>query len=274
MDIETIESMVDVIFGNDLISNATELVSPDMGDIWSKISGIYDAVIFPVAIVLLVLFFLIEMTDLVSRDNFTIDHMIKLAIKFVLGLFLMENGLELLQGMFDFGSAITGGITEYLSNNSEGFTADIDGIKASINQGTKMTDGIKRFGQALPLLVPYFGSFIVTILIKVTCWSRVVEIVVRSMMAPIAMADIYSGGTNSNGFRYLRKYLAVCLQGAFIVATLIGSAFVKGTILGGGSVSSLTEFTTTYALSLLVFSFSIAALLTKSQGWANDLCGV
>lgn len=285
----TLKSMVENIFGNgfyqDMLKavtfNVGSIDSPEGTSLWGAISGIYNNVILPVGYALLCLYFLIELIEKTSSENLNFEHFIRLFIKLIVGKMLMDNALTLLFGMIDFSNSIVAATAE--GYEAPGSSIDLQGIKDSIDAINKW--GIlTMIGLWAKLIIPYVGNVVVNILASVICWSRSVDIVVRMLMAPIAMPDIFSEGTRGNGFRYLKKFLAVCLQGAIILAIVIAMNIlylniVTNSIAGknpGEPVvfNSYDDIPDSFFISSLIMSFTTVTLVMRSKEWANDIVGV
>lgn len=75
-------------------------------------------------------------------------------------------------------------------------------------------------------IIPYILSFGTKIIVIFIGISRLVELTVRVIFAPFAVADVYQKGSNSGGMRYLRKIFALILQFAAIVGIYIACASI------------------------------------------------
>ena len=112
--------------------------------------------------------------------------------------------------------------------------------------------------------LPWVFAWISKMICIVICWGRMIELGVRAVTAPISMADIFQDGTHSGGFRYLRKFLGVCLQAAVIMLVIQVSGIIQGLIIGKNTVTMFKA---------VVVGLSTCMLVVRSQQFASDLVG-
>ena len=94
----------------------------------------------------------------------------------------------------------------------------------------------------------------------------------------MAVADVYGQGTNSTGFRYLKKFMALCLQGGaiLILLSLTNAIFVTAF----SEVSDLSEFSEVFSIigfaitTILPIECAMTGLVLRSQQIINDVLGV
>ena len=129
--------------------------------------------------------------------------------------------------------------------------------------------------------------------------SRIVELSVRAMFAPVGVADLFGDGNHAAGIRYLKKIFALALQFALAViitdcvALLIqwkvgpdavkaisdlkaatGNSFSKKeTIAFLDAITGSGKFGSTW-LTCLGLTVTKIGLLFKSMSIANDIAGV
>ena len=122
------------------------------------------------------------------------------------------------------------------------------------------------------LLLPWVGQWIMKLCISVICYTRVVEIYFRATFAPIALADFFHSGLQGSGWRFLKSFLAVCLQGGTIlVIAILFSALTAQHITNVDQVvKDLIPFIGVY----LAFGASAVMLMFKSLSLTKELVGV
>ena len=99
-------------------------------------------------------------------------------------------------------------------------------------------------------LIPWLLSMIGSVVIQIVLISRVLEIVVLTVFAPLAIADIYREGTSSSGVQYMKRMLALGLQVAVILVINAATQAIILEVIGGNSgltmsklLKEVTEFT-------------------------------
>jgi hypothetical protein len=85
---------------------------------------------------------------------------------------------------------------------------------------------------------------------------------------PIGIANIFSGGSNSRGVKYLLSYFAAVLSGAVMfVAMKLGFAFMTTILNSDYGVTSST-------LIILAIQFSIVGACMSASAKAKEIIGV
>jgi hypothetical protein len=91
------------------------------------------------------------------------------------------------------------------------------------------------------------------------------------------MPDIFSDGTRGNGFRYLKKFAAVALQGAIILAIVLTMSWLnEKMILTASNIETITKLDDipfSLMFSSLTTSWVTVMLIQKSKDWAMDIIG-
>lgn len=228
-------------------------------DMMKSMKPVYTDIVSPVGEALIVLFFLIELIDKTTKDNFSVEHFFKLMLKVVIAKFLIENGWDILTGCINVGSNLAGAIT----SDPKGLTSKskvLDQYAKEIQE----TNTIGNLGMIIQWFLPWVFAWISKMICIVICWGRMIELGVRAVTAPISMADIFQDGTHSGGFRYLRKFLGVCLQAAVIMIVIQVSGIIQGLIIGKDTVTMFKA---------VVVGLSTCMLVVRSQQFASDLVG-
>lgn len=247
---------LNVTLGKDMKEVITGNTTTDM---MKSMKPVYTDIVSPVGEALIVLFFLIELIDKTTKDNFSVEHFFKLMLKVVIAKFLIENGWDILTGCINVGSNLAGTIT----SDPKGLTSKskvLDQYAKEIQE----TNTIGNLGMIIQWFLPWVFAWISKMICIVICWGRMIELGVRAVTAPISMADIFQDGTHSGGFRYLRKFLGVCLQAAVIMIVIQVSGIIQGLIIGKDTVTMFKA---------VVVGLSTCMLVVRSQQFASDLVG-
>ena len=247
---------LNVTLGKDMKEVITGNTTTDM---MKSMTPVYTDIVSPVGEALIVLFFLIELIDKTTKDNFSVEHFFKLMLKVVIAKFLIENGWDILTGCINVGSNLAGAIT----SEPKGLTSKskvLDQYAKEIQE----TNTIGNLGMIIQWFLPWVFAWISKMICIVICWGRMIELGVRAVTAPISMADIFQDGTHSGGFRYLRKFLGVCLQAAVIMIVIQVSGIIQGLIIGKDTVTMFKA---------VVVGLSTCMLVVRSQQFASDLVG-
>lgn len=131
------------------------------------------------------------------------------------------------------------------------------------------------------LLVPWLFAKLTYFVCMIIAFTRCLELLVRAAIAPMAITDIYSQGTHGNGFRFIKKFFAIALQGAIIIllVTAMGQAAgfdfttsdsvhkLASSILGNGTSGTGALWKTVF------FRIAGTGLVLKSQSVASEVVG-
>ena len=229
-DFFTLEGLIKIIFQTDLFSSITETLSVNLfsptdkfGSVLNLIRGLYDT-IYPLAVMLLFIYVMIAIIEKCSADTFTWDQLWKIFATLLAAKILMEHGFELLDKLFSIGLAITDRFAALRSPGAEFALGEdeikeiLDGLNGSMNWALKFIRNILLW---IALLIPALISYLMKIAVAVICYSRIAEIYVRVVFTPVALSDVFHGGMQSSGWRFLKSFLAICLQGATIIVIAI-----------------------------------------------------
>ena len=154
-------------------------------------------------------------------------------------MFIM-NSDAIVGYLMDAGTALSEGIT----NTDVGynfFSTDHPERK------TMLINGIEKFGMKDKLsyivlaLIPWLISMIGEIILQIVLISRILEIGVMTVFAPIAISDVYREGTSSTGVQYMKKMLALGMQVAIIIIINVATQAIISEIMGSGAGQALTN---------------------------------
>jgi hypothetical protein len=120
-------------------------------------------------------------------------------------------------------------------------------------------------------------ALVINAITYIVCISRLLEMSARGCFLPIAIAMMSDDGWRGAGGRYIRKYIAVCAQGAVLVVagtmisygmSVAGSSMI-GQLSSCGSISSFLG----YLVLFIAIAIAGVSMLFKSIGIVNDAFG-
>ena len=278
-DMQEIYDMAKVAYGSDAYSDILNYLSfsapnEDASDkdnassMWLMIEKIYS-IVLPVGYALMLLYFLLDLLNKVTNDNFNLEHFFKSFLKLIIAVILLSNGLDLMKGLAEFAQAIASAVSGL---NKDGIKAA--GTEEISNKLTEWADicstahgSFARLGYKMSLMIPYYIKQGMKIVIWVIAFSRIFELGVRCCFLPIACADVFGEGTKGSGFRYLKKMLATLLQSAVIVVLIWSYTVIISQV--NTALTSVDPF-----ITQVVGALSLIMLLFKSQNLASDIVGV
>lgn len=272
-----IMAMYDAACGDKLIEDTTDILS--ISDCRTSIGGAFSGFIdggaklaytslTSVALSLIVMYFLFSITDKVAQGQMTIEIFVPEFIKLLAAAFLVLEGYNFFKLLISLGESITKTVGNSFTNdrttNNLRYMVETNADDSAIVQVSVLA----------VLIIPTIFGLLARLSIYVVCIGRALEIIVRLALSPIAVADVFGNGLNSGGFRYIKKFLAVTLQGAVIVVIIHIMGTLNATLAippdNDTSVSALFG----NLMKVVFVNLAGVSLIIKSQSIVNDVIGV
>lgn len=276
----TLEGLIKIIFQTNSFSEITDLMSINLfspsgqfGGILNVIRAMYNTV-FPVAVMLLFIYFMLAMIEKCSNDTFSWEQMWKLFAALLASKIIIEHGFEILEYLFSVGLTIVNSFTGLRSAGSEFALGEeeIQEILDTLNSNMAWVfTFLRNILIWIALLIPALVAFIMKCCIYVICFSRIAEIYVRVVLTPVALSDFFHGGMQSAGWRYLKSFLAISLQGAMIIVIAMVYDQLMAVMLGNYAQDH--EFWKFFSISMIMQASAIM-LMFKSLNLAKEVLGV
>lgn len=216
-----VDYFLEQIFGDSLFESIFNTLNKNLfgGGEYATASNfaenLYTSVVMPVALMLLCIYFLIALVDKFSSENFTWEQMVRQMCMFLVGFYLIDKGFDLLKLLFDLGLSFLQDVGAPGSEGSVSASASvIEQFKKEKFHSVKIISDVLK---VCYLMVPWLLTWILKLCVKIICYTRLIEIYVRASFAPIAFSDFFHNGFQGAGWRFLKSFLAVCLQGAVIL---------------------------------------------------------
>jgi hypothetical protein len=108
----------------------------------------------------------------------------------------------------------------------------------------------------------FVGGTLINVAINWVVFAILIELGIRYVFTPIAIADLYSEGYHSAGMRWLKKMLSCALSGALIYLTMYGANVIK------------TQLTGFHPLQLTAVNLTMTGFFAKCRQIADEIVGV
>lgn len=271
-----IMAMYDAACGDKLIEDTADILS--ISDCRTSIGGAFSGFIdggaklaytslTSVALSLIVMYFLFSITDKVAQGQMTIEIFVPEFIKLLAAAFLVLEGYNFFKLLISLGESITKKVGNSFTNdpttNNLRYMVETNADDSAIVQVSVLA----------VLIIPTIFGLLARLSIYVVCIGRALEIIVRLALSPIAVADVFGNGLNSGGFRYIKKFLAVTLQGAVIIVIIHIMGTLNATLAippdNDTSVSALFG----NLMKVVFVNLAGVSLIIKSQSIVNDVVG-
>jgi hypothetical protein len=186
--------------------------------IFSLVQGLSDNVILPIAGIVITYVLVAELIGmLIERNNLQeVDTWMffKCFFKACVAVLLLSNAFTIVMAIFDVGQYIvtqaTGLVTTQASINTASALESIKSAMDSMELGELAMLAIETAFVSLALKI-------ISILITVIMYGRMIEIYLSCSVAPIPMATFANHEWGMIGQNYLKGIAALALQGFFIV---------------------------------------------------------
>lgn len=205
------------------ISPNLDYVSQRMDTILESMlsSGPYMALIDifkMLGVFMLLTYFMIDLIDRVGDTQFSLEILFRQLVKFV-GLYAIMIYLpNLLGGFLEFTKAIN----ELIINNVTGTSTYWEEFAQAANTINGSTDMDMNDGGGLLQMISLVGT---QLIMQILTWTmsvdRALRIGFKSLIAPIACADMVTNGMSSNGIRYIKSILALYLQSPVMLMIMV-----------------------------------------------------
>lgn len=264
-----ITMMLESIYGGGLVQatyDALMIFSSSYSSSIADTMGTISDFLKPIAGVIVCMYFLMNLIDKATTDNFSSDQFIKMLLKLAFSIIIIENITDWSVRIMDFGIAFTNGIASSISGISDLSTLDMQNIVENMGFWSKLG------GMAI-LLIPWAISLLVRLGIYFLVYGRAIEIGVRAIFSPIGCSDLMNGGVNSNGFKYIKKMLAVSIQGGVMLIVVICSSLLTRDVFANDLGNGVSIFDLAFIAKYLGVSLSMVGIMAASKQIANDIIG-
>ena len=213
---ESVNQQVESVAGQ--VGTSPANFSPD---IFNMIRNISESVILPIAGVILTFIACYELIQLVTDHNnlAQLDTWIifKWVFKTFVAVLIVANTFNIVMGVFD--------VAQHVINQSGGIIAGSTAISAADLDAVKETLEDMNVGALLGLYLETFilklMMAILSALIFVIIYARMIEIYLMTSLAPIPLATLGNREQSQIGQNYLRSLFALGFQG-FLILICVG----------------------------------------------------
>lgn len=237
------------------------------GSIFSMIRNLSNTVILPIAGMVITFVLCYELISMLTEKNNMHDidtwMFFKYIFKMMIAVYLLSNTFNITMAVFDLGQHVVNSAAGVISHDT---AVDVSALLAATE--TAMAD--MQLGElvvlALETLLVNFGMKIMSIVITVACYGRMIEIYLYISVAPIPFATMTNREWGQIGSNYVRGLFALAFQAflmmvcvgiyGVLVATIQVTANLHASLFGVGAYTVLLCYTLfkTGSLSRQVFN--------------------
>lgn len=249
--------------------NVSETPTEFSQTIVDNLRTVSDTAILPVAGLILTYVFVYELYQMVIEKNkggeYDVGEMMFLIFKTAGMIILLTNSFDITLAVFDLGKWITDKIPASTLTIPQSVTENILGSIPDGEVGYALTMWLVA-GVALII------TFVMSGIIYLVAWSRIVTVLLYVSVAPIPYATLLNKDwIGTIGQSYVKNLLALMLQGYFMIVCLI----IYSGLLEKSSSLITTEGSGLYGLMLMLVSMGIVVVtLTRTHSLAKSVVGV
>jgi len=232
-------------------------------EVFTFIKSINTNVVLPIAAIILTAILCIELIQVVMRKNSMQDtdtfEFFKYIIKMWIAVWLVSHAFDFSMAVFDVAQSMIGkaaGVVGTSANITPGnFDAMVDALKTE-SLGTLI-------GIALETGLVKFSLTILSILITVILYGRMIEIYIYCSIAAIPFSTMGNKEWGSIGTNYIKSLFALGLQGLFILIFFGIYAVLVKTV-------NFTDIHTSI-LQVLAYGLILGVMMMKSGSIAKAI---
>lgn len=232
--------------------------------IFSMIQNLSNSVIVPIAGIIITYILCYELISMLTEKNnmHEIDTWMffKYFIKMWIAVYLVSNTFTITMAVFDVGQSVVnaaaGSISSQTAINIDSMISAMDSAMATMEIGELVV-------LALETLIVSFCLKIMSVLITVILYGRMIEIYLYTSVAPIPFATMTNREWGQMGTNYFRGLFALAFQ-AFLMMVCVGIyAVLVSTITISSNMHSALFGVAAYTV-LLCFTLMKTGSLSKS----------
>ena len=234
------------------------------GSIYTMVKGLSDNVIVPIAGIIITFVLCYELISMVTEKN-NMQEMdtwmfFKWFFKAAVSIYLLTNTFNIVMAVFDIGQHVVGGAAGVIGGST---SIDIASTLDTMRTGMEAMEIGELLGLAIETLLISLCLKIMSILITVILYGRMIEIYLTVSVAPIPFATMTNREWGNIGTNYFRGLFALAFQG-FLIMVCVGiyAVLINNMIIADNIHSAL--FSVAAYTVILCFSLFKTGSLSKS----------
>ena len=187
--------------------------------LWNTVQKLTIQTITPVGVALVTTYFIMSLIDMASKDNTTLEHYINEFIKLIIAVTIVTKSWPIILYLLKISETMIRDIRNEIGKSQ---FDQLDNIIDSIMNNSSSWGGyvILWFSSILPWLIKKISI----VALYICVFMRALDVSWRAALFPIGAANLFEGGINSPGVRYIKAFFGALLSGAMIMILLAVSA--------------------------------------------------
>ena len=234
------------------------------GSIFSMIRSLSNSVIIPIAGMIITFILCYELISMVTSANNMHDvdtfMFFKYFFKMWVAVWIVSHTFDMVMAVFDVGQHVVNSAAGIISGSTAIDISSLVGQMSTTMQTMEMGELVLL---ALETLLVSFGMKVMSVIITVVLYGRMIEIYLYSSVAAIPFATTSNREWGQIGNNYLRGLLALAFQGFFIMVCVAIYAVLVSTMQISDNMHSALFGIAAYTV-MLCFALLKTGSLSKS----------
>ena len=234
------------------------------GSIFSMIRNLSNTVVIPIAGMIITFVLCYELITMITSANnmHELDTFMffKYFVKMWVAVYIVSHTFDLVMAVFDVGQHVVSSASGIIGSST---AIDPSALIVQMNSVMESMAVGELVLLALETLLVSFGMKIMSILITVVLYGRMIEIYLYSSVAAIPFATMSNREWGQIGNNYLRGLLALAFQGFFIMVCVAIYAVLVSTMQISDNMHSALFGIAAYTV-MLCFALLKTGSLSKS----------
>lgn len=192
------------------------------GSVFSMIQGLSNNVIVPIAGIIITMVLCYELISMLTERNnlHEVDTWMffKYFVKMWIAVYLVSNTFNIVMAVFDVGQSVVSGAAGYISGRA---AIDVGGMIAAMETAMESMGIPELMMLSIETALVSLCMKLISVLIMVILYGRMIEIYLYSSVAPIPFATMSNREWGQIGTNYFRGLFALAFQG-FLMMVCVG----------------------------------------------------
>ena len=234
------------------------------GSIFSMIRSLSNSVIIPIAGMIITFILCYELISMVTSANNMHDvdtfMFFKYFFKMCVAVWIVSHTFDMVMAIFDVGQHVVNSAAGVIGGST---AIDISSLVGQMSTTMQTMEIGELVLLALETLLVSFGMKVMSVIITVVLYGRMIEIYLYSSVAAIPFATMSNREWGQIGNNYLRGLLALAFQGFFIMVCVAIYAVLVSTMQISDNMHSALFGIAAYTV-MLCFALLKTGSLSKS----------
>ena len=190
--------------------------------IYSMIQNLSNSVIMPIAGIIITFVLCYELISMLTEKNNMHDidtwMIFKYFFKMMIAVYLVSNTFTITMAVFDLGQSVVNAAAGVISGET---AIDVSALIAQMDTVMESMEIGELVVLALETLLVSFCMKVMSIVITIICYGRMIEIYLYTSVAPIPFATMTNREWGQIGNNYFRGLFALAFQ-AFLMMLCVG----------------------------------------------------